>query len=152
MTIKEEICLARQEIVRHKSYLARLTKTLDDLVSKDIKQRVNKAFRILRKDGVIARQNFMCCSSCATAALEPIWKKTGKTKIVYYHKQDGESFNKGYNLTIRYGHSSDDKDKTRDLGIHVTNILVFVGLVYDWDGDPEKTIQVGVALGVNDGE
>lgn len=62
------------------------------------KEKVNNAFRELRKLGYTAKQNFMCCSSCA-------WYELGGTalagvrnealpppeKVVFYNKQANAS-------------------------------------------------------------
>ena len=53
------------------------------------KVNLNQAFKELRKLGYFARQNFLCCQSCAWAAV-PMDAK----KVVFYHRQDTEELNK----------------------------------------------------------
>jgi hypothetical protein len=52
-----------------------------------LKQRVNSAFRSLKKHGYFAEQNFKCCLGCATNAI-PV---NCKSKFVFYHEQDGDN-------------------------------------------------------------
>ena len=46
--------------------------------------RLNEAFKDLRKSGYFARQNFMCCQSCAWSAIP----EEKEDKVVFYHQQD----------------------------------------------------------------
>jgi hypothetical protein len=52
------------------------------------KEKLNKAFRELRKLGYTAKQNFMCCQNCAWHALSDEEAK----KAVFYHRQDSDSW------------------------------------------------------------
>lgn len=55
------------------------------------KENLTQAFKEIRKKGYFARQNFLCCQSCAWAAVPD-----GKDeKVVFYHNQDADG--------IRYG-------------------------------------------------
>lgn len=51
----------------------------------DIRDRVQAAYRILRKKGYRCRSNFSCCQSCA-------WAELGdEEKVVFWHRQDTDS-------------------------------------------------------------
>lgn len=56
---------------------------------KSAKEMISVAFRSLRKQGFRARANFMCCSSCACAALDG--STASGQPWVYYTKQDNDS-------------------------------------------------------------
>jgi hypothetical protein len=58
-----------------------------------IKQKVNNAFRQLRKIGYFARQDFWCCQSCAWNAVPEENKK-----VVFYHHQDNDAWGKSGSL------------------------------------------------------
>lgn len=71
------------------------------MTTRDIKARLTKAFRELRREGFIARQNFACCGSCASYEIA----KSVSDKIdaglpeeqhpmgcVFYSRQDNEAF------------------------------------------------------------
>ena len=54
--------------------------------------RIGKAFAALRRQGYIARQNYLCCGTCAGAAIATdIKEKRLKPRgAVFYTKQDRE--------------------------------------------------------------
>ena len=53
---------------------------------------LNRAFAALEEEGIIARQNFTCCGTCASAE---IWDEIDDSRewkgYVYFHQQDTES-------------------------------------------------------------
>lgn len=51
------------------------------------KPNINKAFRMLRKLGYFAKQNFWCCSTCGWSAMTEEESK----KAVFYHMQDNDN-------------------------------------------------------------
>ena len=54
-------------------------------IDKEFKGKINNMFKLLRRKGYIARQNFNCCSSCG-------WAEIGEVeKAVFYHRQDAEN-------------------------------------------------------------
>jgi hypothetical protein len=55
------------------------------------KENLTLAFKELRKAGYFARQNFLCCQSCAWSAVPD-----GKDeKVVFYHRQDADDVQYG---------------------------------------------------------
>ena len=48
------------------------------------KKDLTQAFKELRKLGYFARQNFMCCQSCAWSSVP----EEKEDKVVFYHRQD----------------------------------------------------------------
>jgi hypothetical protein len=107
----------------------------------ETKIKVTKLFKQLRKEGYVARQNFMCCSGCAIAAL-PETKKTA----FYYHRQDNDDFEgKGYGrgngmLPIRY--CGDDEAEIKRSADRCAELAKSLGLEVDWNGDTSKVIYV----------
>lgn len=62
------------------------------------KELFNKIFRALRKKGIVAKQNFLCCQSCGWAELGSQLGDNYEGTIVFYHNQDYDSF-EGKELT-----------------------------------------------------
>jgi hypothetical protein len=93
--------------------------------------------------------NFMCCMGCACAALVEVAKRGKKRSVVYYHRQDEESFQKGYSLHIRYsgynpfteeGTATDEE--SNEVGRNIQECLHAQGLLTEWDGDHYSTVEV----------
>lgn len=112
------------------------------------------AFKDLRKEGIIARANHMCCMTCASYDLgERLEKDTKKIGAAYWHRQDEwphdeltklgcrKDENDG-TLMIRYFGSKDTDDDAREIGDKIVAALTKHGVKVKWDRDPNVTIQV----------
>lgn len=116
----------------------------------DMKYRLNKAFAAMRAMGLIARQNYECCSSCAGCAIteDAVIKVTKGKKVngaVFYHHQDTESFKDGETLHIRFGQLNSQQVgpiglETVKVGALVMAALEAAGLEPYWNGDEDSTI------------
>ena len=123
------------------------------------KEKLNKAFKALRKYDLVARQNFRCCQSCAAYEIATDVEKmldNGKTVHgwVFYHRQDYDSAfvgNRRYpangELYLAYtGGSTSKYEKnglpTVEIGKMVAQALTEAGLVYEWDGSEDQRILV----------
>jgi hypothetical protein len=59
---------------------------MDQTKGYDVRIRIGKAFRKLRKLGLIAKQNFACCMGCGFAELTPLLTPDPEIRgIVFYH-------------------------------------------------------------------
>ena len=85
---------------------------------KDFKSKLNFSFRGLRKAGYIARQNFMCCQTCAWAEIPDI-----ADKVVFYHRQDSAHLPSGH---VYMGWCGD--------GERIASTFRNSGLLVEWDG------------------
>lgn len=95
------------------------------------KEKVNWAFKELRKKGYYARQNYWCCQTCA-------WNDVPDNradKVVFYHRQDAEAW--------------DGKELSKDLYLawqgdckEIVQILNDCGLKTDHDGTNQHRIKV----------
>ena len=130
---------------------------------------MKEAFRLMRKRGLLARMNFLCCSNCAgheltNMAVDAI--RSGKKKqddikgCVFYHRQDAEALEPprarwrcsgNQPLMIRYG-LLDSKEfgeiglPTDEVGRIVCECLDEAQVAYSWpDEDPNLCIEVDVA-------
>lgn len=120
----------------------------------EMKKRLTQAFRAMRKEGLLARQNFECCSSCAgysmaTRAEEMISSgKKMKSEIkgcCFYHAQDNDSLVVGREFYLAYGPMGTQKydmiglsnEKVAEI---VIKCLKNAGIETDWDGKGDTRI------------
>ncbi len=122
------------------------------------KERLNEAFKDMRKAGLLARQNYLCCGSCAGYGIAGIFqervdkdeKMLEKIKgSVFYHHQDTENLNNPNteSFYLRYGKISTSKNNetalsTEEVGKIITEILTKHGIVCSWNGDADTCIEV----------
>lgn len=116
-----------------------------------MREQVIQAFKELRKLGLIARANHWCCGSCASASIGGDYDKMNpkkKAKIkggVYWHHQDEQSLQKGYDLYLGFGSlgvEGDDKEQTEAVGRLIVEVLTKYGLRVEWDGSHYTRIKV----------
>lgn len=74
---------------------------------KDAQQKLNAAFRDVRKLGIIAQQDYWCCNTCSRAAavcdlLEKLSQGKKVNGIIFYHGNDVEDKNTGYEFCLGY--------------------------------------------------
>ena len=89
---------------------------------------LTKAFAELRKKGYFAKQNFMCCQSCAWAELS----EKEAEKVVFYHNQDYRDLKRGDDLYLAWAGN----------GNYIAETLIKFGMHIDWDGTPNTRIVV----------
>ena len=119
------------------------------------KARLNVAFAAMRKAGIVARQNFSCCGSCAgyeiatdIEAMAPA-RRAKVQGTAFYTKQEWRQFDgrKPQGIYIPYGQVATQAHgdvglTTVAVGQIVATCLKEAGLEVEWDGTPEKTIYV----------
>lgn len=113
--------------------------------------RLDRAFDRLEAAGVLARQNYQCCSSCALAAMgEEIGVAAalrGHDAIrgwVLYHEQDTDAALERGELRLRYWSVKADDDAARAIGAEVVDALTQCGLAPVWSGSVEDVIVVPI--------
>jgi hypothetical protein len=110
-----------------------------------VKRLLGDAFKLLRREGFIARQNFLCCQTCAGYELAtrigdmPEQKRKKVKGVVYYHNQDNTNLKERGSVYLAYGPV--DTARHGEIGLHgvevgraVVKALEAVGLAYEWDG------------------
>ncbi|MGL4808389.1 MAG: DUF6891 domain-containing protein [Giesbergeria sp.] len=117
------------------------------------KVKLNVAFSLMRKAGLVARQNFSCCGSCAASELTtdivamPTKKRAKVKGVCFYHWQDAKRHMSGDDLMLRYGpvaskeHGQIGLDAVQ-VGRLVTSCLTQAGLAWEWNGNVSQCILV----------
>lgn len=93
------------------------------------KDKLNHAFRLMRSAGLIARQNFKCCCTCAgyklvidIEAMSP--ENRAKIKgVCFYHHQDAVSLAQGDDVFLTYGPVALDEGQ---IGLEVAEVGALV--------------------------
>jgi len=120
--------------------------------SSSTQDRLNVAFKAMRKQGIIARQRFSCCMNCASYELggdlkEP--KNAKKIGAVYYHKQDAQNLDAYQNFYLGFGgnpaHNPTNSDpidaaNAIKVGKLAVEALKAAGLTVEWNESNETRI------------
>jgi hypothetical protein len=108
--------------------------------------RLDWAFAELDRAGIVARQNFTCCSTCGH---HEIWDEIEQTKTrrrvegyVFYHMQDTESAFAGGGLFLAYGAVKEGEEALIAVGEKIVLALERAGLRTEWNGNGDRRIQV----------
>lgn len=112
---------------------------------------IANGFKALRRAGLVARQRFLCCASCAHSQLcvEHGRDKRHRDRAGYafFHRQDAEHFEKTGIVHVRYGVFPKRRESTKAerkrataLGELIAKTLREAGLNVRWSGDPDTTI------------
>ncbi|MFD3500522.1 DUF6891 domain-containing protein [Streptomyces sp. NPDC058678] len=105
--------------------------------------RLEQAFAALEDKGIVARENFTCCRSCGMAEIGGEADGTeGARGFVFFHHQCTRGAAQGHGLTLHYGGFDDSAKTTKAVGHDVVAALGAAGLSAQWDGDPDKAIDV----------
>jgi hypothetical protein len=107
--------------------------------------KLDAAFRSLNRKGIIARQNFSCCSTCGHYEMGLELKgprRRRMTGYAFYHIQDTESAVEGGGVYIKFGATSSDRVGNEAVGLKVTDSLTAAGLMHEWNGDPDTAVFV----------
>lgn len=101
-----------------------------------MKEPIRRAFTRLRMQGIIARQDYLCCSGCACGSLEEQRCERNLKGWVFYHGQDRERFHEGETLWIRFGPAH----VAAEMAAAAIEALKAQGLKPRWNGDPAVCI------------
>lgn len=92
-----------------------------------MKKQLTQAFKELRKKGYFARQNYLCCQSCAWASLP-----TETTKAVFYHQQDNDDLKENNSCYLAWIGN----------GREITDTLNKYGILTEWNGEENTRIRI----------
>ncbi|MCD6148080.1 hypothetical protein J7J18_01770 [bacterium] len=118
-----------------------------------MRSRLIEVFKELRKEGFLARANFMCCRNCAGSELacraEKLYEKGKEVKgAIFWTRQDEESLRNHSRMYIAYGPCVTQKYgtiglSTKEVGKKLCEKLDAYHIPYRWNGDPNVRILVG---------
>jgi len=128
----------------------------------DNKLKLNQAFKLLRKQGLIARQSFGCCGSCGSYEIATKMEEMhdlGKpvTGYVFFNQQNASAYKSdGWKspdgiLYLSYADSSTNKYPNKitrtgeEIGKMIMIALHEVGLSAEWDGNTDSCVIVKLA-------
>lgn len=123
---------------------------------------LSAAFAELRRLGMIAKQAFMCCQSCAGAAITEQVRRAvdaGRFQadtfagVVFYHRQDANQRDHGTGeFYLAYGQVTVRSEthpggctygpEAEKIGATVVTVLNEFGVKTEWNGDPDTRILV----------
>jgi hypothetical protein len=113
--------------------------------TKVLRQKIKRAFQVLRKDGFLAYGNFLCCQNCGVAEMLDI-AEARKRKPLYYvfwSVQDEQAFREYGYIYLAYGMIEYTKDKDTDAAGHkIVARLREQGADVEWDGSVDTRILV----------
>ena len=107
---------------------------------------LNKAFAKLRKTGIIARQNYLCCQSCGCAGVDRDFirlsaeNQASKTGFCFYHRQDSDSRDRGHNFHLTFGVFRESRGDPVAIGQKIVEVLVGCGIPAKWNGSSDTRI------------
>ncbi|MFE7579887.1 DUF6891 domain-containing protein [Streptomyces sp. NPDC057521] len=103
--------------------------------------RLERAFARLDRGGITARENFTCCRSCGMSEIGAAGREDARG-FVFFHGQGAEHAAAGHGLALYYGGFQDSPERTAAVGREVAAALSEAGLTVEWDGSPDKAIQL----------
>jgi hypothetical protein len=108
--------------------------------------KLDSAFDAMQKRGVVARQNFSCCSNCGHGEMWGEMESMGPNARVegyaFYHVQDTGSAVDGGSLFVKYGANRDGDEAITAVGRIIAEELRKAGLKVRWNGSPSSAVEV----------
>jgi hypothetical protein len=108
--------------------------------------RLDWAFAELDRDGIVARQNFSCCSNCGHGE---IWDEIRQTEqehpvegYVFYHVQNTENACANGSLYLAYGTVKDDESALIAVGEKIAQTIERAGLRTEWNRQGNTCIRI----------
>lgn len=126
---------------------------------RQVRECLLQIFKKLRREGFIARANFLCCQDCALKAIQnrvTVLTPDDASRVkgvVFWHHQDEQSLKKHGIICISFGqlntlnHGFVGLD-AREVGNRLAFHLKERGIDFSWDGSPRMAIRVNANSGV----
>jgi hypothetical protein len=111
--------------------------------------RLDRAFAALENLGIIARQDFTCCTNCGSAEIRDEIedaRAAGRTVrgYTFYHMQDTERAAEGLGLYLAYGSTERSTDAALGVASKIVAMLEEYGFETTWDGTLQTRIYVSI--------
>lgn len=106
--------------------------------------KLRRAFVSLRRLGLKARANYLCCQGCGNAALSETFDKKD-VGGVFWHHQDDAGFREDGDVYLAFflNNGPKDVDPSAELVGHmIVDALTEQGLDVEWNGDSDERIHV----------
>jgi hypothetical protein len=118
-----------------------------DLMQHCVPDRLDRAFRSLGEQGIVARQDVRCCLTCGTAEMhnevrEALSRGREVKGYAFYHGQDTQDACKSGELCIAYASLAGGPEANAAIGRAVAEAIRKEGLVVEWDGSPQRRLCV----------
>lgn len=99
------------------------------------------AFKKLNEGGIVAKENFSCCTTCGCAEIADC---LGEHDIgwCFYHAQDGERRAAGKSFFLSYGSVNEEDEQTVEVGEKIVAVLSSMGIRTSWNGNSASKIEV----------
>lgn len=107
---------------------------------------LNEAFAKLRKAGMIARQNYLCCQSCGCAGVDRDFnnlsaeKQKSKLGYCFYHRQGNARRKQSHNFHLTFGVFKEGLGDPTAIGQKIVEVLADCGIPVRWNGNSDTTI------------
>ena len=100
-------------------------------------------FKQLIEEGILALENFSCCTRCGCIEIEDEIKESEKEfhGFCFYHAQDDENRRNGHSFYLCYGSTKEDGTGVQ-VGHRIVEILNQHGIRTNWNGDIATKIEV----------
>ncbi|MFF9347550.1 DUF6891 domain-containing protein [Streptomyces sp. NPDC014734] len=103
--------------------------------------RLERAFATLDERGITAREHFSCCRSCGLGEIHEAGREDARG-FVFFHTQCTQGAAAGHGLSLYYGGFDESAETTTAVGHEVTAALREAGLTVEWDGSPDRAIEL----------
>jgi hypothetical protein len=108
---------------------------------------LDAAFEELNTRGIVARQNFTCCSNCGHSEIGGEIDQELKAGVTvsgyaFYHQQDTDAAVEGGGIYIKYGDMAGDADAITNVGREIERAMKKHGLKTVWNGSGTESIYV----------
>lgn len=150
---EEILAAAMQSADGRESLKAELEKVVDEELSAHRKReaewkfltdadRLSRAFKVLDKQGIIARERFADCRKCGVADMkllrEDLLERAQRADgYVFFTDQDADGLSESGELVLEYGSFREDAEASKKLGARVQQVLETEGLTPVFETDDE---------------
>ena len=116
---------------------------------REIKWRIEFAFKQMIKLGVLSEPDYLCCNTCGHDDLGRLTQEVGARGWAFYHMQDEDDLRNRVECCVSYGGAADLCDPpppesmyTLDVGNLLEEKLEKAGLETHWNGDIRQRINI----------
>jgi Domain of unknown function (DUF6891) len=116
--------------------------------------RLQRAFEQLEQGGVLARENYWCCQTCAYSAIDQEIAEASERGeeprgYVLFHNQDTDRAVETGSLMLRYGGVTEDPKSqgvaaTKKIGDEIVALLRSLDFQPEWSGSPDDVITLPI--------